>query len=557
MTKVISLSESVQQFIFPECVLHFSFTHNRAMAYAWEIIRQNKNQALQLELVGTGMLEHAIALVWAGQVRKLVGAFFGETYPSSAPNKVIMKQAKEERLTLEYWTNLTIPQRFMAAANGFDYVPTRSLQGSSLLQTHLNSGVAFYTHDENTGKDTVMIRSLVPDVAIVHGSVADEDGNTVVTPPYGEDLWGIYAAKKVVVIAEKIVNAKKIESLSHLVKVPAHLVDAVVELPYSAHPFGVSPIGYSEHSYSEDYKFRTSFRHAVQRGESIETWMEREHLDVSHNRFLSHLGEERLHELERAARPNTTETIKHDDRPLTDVETFIIVSSRRIAQKIKAENYTMLLAGIGISHLTAWLVHRQLEAEGVKVQLLTETGFYGYKPALGDSYIFNFNNLYNNKKQSSFVEILGQMVGDKNHRTLAILSGAQIDQYGQINSTMIPEKNLFLTGSGGANDIAAVAHGVVAMMYGDGRKFVSTVPHVTSPGHHVHQIYTPEGVLERGDEADAFQVVEWMHKDSMSRFNQLIPWKADVHEKCEVAGPVSAKELTWLREFDPDRIFLA
>lgn len=197
MSKVVSLSESVKKVIDKNISLHFSFTHNRPMAFAWEIIRQFKNQEkLDLHLVGTGMLEYAIALIWAGHVRKLEGAFFGETYPAPRPNKLILQLAKKGKLDIEYWTNLTIPQRFMAQAYGFDYIPTNSLKDSSILDEHLQSGKAFIVNDPQTKKETIMIRSLQPDVAVVHGSISDPEGNTVITPPYGERFMGGICCKK-------------------------------------------------------------------------------------------------------------------------------------------------------------------------------------------------------------------------------------------------------------------------------------------------------------------------------------------------------------------------
>ncbi|WKB34689.1 CoA-transferase [Terrilactibacillus sp. S3-3] len=163
----------------------------------------------------------------------------------------------------EYWTNLTIPERFMAAANGWDFAPTCSLRGSTLLEDHLKSGKALLFRDPVSNKEMIFIRSLQPDVAIIHGSVADAAGNTVITPPYGEDLWGVLAAKKVVVIVEKVVDQATIRTLSHLVKIPSHKVDYVVEVPFGAHPYGTSPIGYSKQAYGEDYEFRKEFSQAV------------------------------------------------------------------------------------------------------------------------------------------------------------------------------------------------------------------------------------------------------------------------------------------------------
>jgi glutaconate CoA-transferase subunit B len=69
---------------------------------------------------------------------------------------------------------------------------------------------------------------------------------------------------------------------------------------------------------------------------------------------------------------------------------------------------------------------------------------------------------------------------------IGVISGAQIDKYGNLNSTGIGDYNNFkvrLAGSGGANDIASSARRTVIMMRQDGRNFVNKVDYLTSPGH--------------------------------------------------------------------------
>ncbi len=66
------------------------------------------------------------------------------------------------------------------------------------------------------------------------------------------------------------------------------------------------------------------------------------------------------------------------------------------------------------------------------------------------------------------------------------ISGAQIDKFGNLNSTSIgdyPKSKVRLAGSGGANDIASSAKRTIVMMRQDGRKFVNQVDYLTSPGH--------------------------------------------------------------------------
>jgi glutaconate CoA-transferase subunit B len=69
---------------------------------------------------------------------------------------------------------------------------------------------------------------------------------------------------------------------------------------------------------------------------------------------------------------------------------------------------------------------------------------------------------------------------------VACISGAQIDKYGNLNSTAIGDyyaPKVRLAGSGGANDLASSAGRTIIMMRQDGRNFVNEVDYLTSPGH--------------------------------------------------------------------------
>lgn len=66
------------------------------------------------------------------------------------------------------------------------------------------------------------------------------------------------------------------------------------------------------------------------------------------------------------------------------------------------------------------------------------------------------------------------------------LSGAQIDPYGNLNSTMIganyAKPKVRLPGSGGANDLASFCWKTLIIMRHDSKKFVEKLDFLTSPG---------------------------------------------------------------------------
>ena len=66
------------------------------------------------------------------------------------------------------------------------------------------------------------------------------------------------------------------------------------------------------------------------------------------------------------------------------------------------------------------------------------------------------------------------------------LGGAQIDPYGNLNSTVIGDHDrprVRLPGSGGANDVGSLCWQTIAIMKHDKRRFVERVDFITTPGY--------------------------------------------------------------------------
>ncbi len=83
---------------------------------------------------------------------------------------------------------------------------------------------------------------------------------------------------------------------------------------------------------------------------------------------------------------------------------------------------------------------------------------------------------------------------------VAILSAAQVDRRGNLNSTVIGDyrrPKIRLVGSGGAHDIASLVGRTVIVMPHDPRRFVERVDFVTAPGLG-DDGYRPSGTRGRG-----------------------------------------------------------
>jgi len=86
---------------------------------------------------------------------------------------------------------------------------------------------------------------------------------------------------------------------------------------------------------------------------------------------------------------------------------------------------------------------------------------------------------------TSFVGALGCLL-QKGLVDVGFLGGLQIDQYGNLNSTLVKTNSgtRHFTGSGGAGDIATFAKNIFVMIRHEKRKIVDTLDFVTSVGYY-------------------------------------------------------------------------
>jgi glutaconate CoA-transferase, subunit B len=92
---------------------------------------------------------------------------------------------------------------------------------------------------------------------------------------------------------------------------------------------------------------------------------------------------------------------------------------------------------------------------------------------------------YRAKVLSSFVDILGTIL-HKGRVDVGFLGGLEVDQYGNLNTTLVGDRRArfrHMTGSGGANDIASCARRTIIIMRHEARKLSRAISFITSPGY--------------------------------------------------------------------------
>jgi len=162
------------------------------------------------------------------------------------------KAVEQGRIRVEELSESLLNARLGAGARNLPFLPSRGAIGSDLIG--LNPDHLRMLEDPFGGPPVVACRALVPDVALIHAHRADRCGNVQYEPTV---LWpdiGIMpkAARRVIVTAEEIVETDVLRANPDRTILPGFMVDAVVEVPYGAHPTSFFPnYGYDSRLHRE------------------------------------------------------------------------------------------------------------------------------------------------------------------------------------------------------------------------------------------------------------------------------------------------------------------
>lgn len=521
-----SVEEIAEQFISPGMHLHLSSMISRPNALIYGIARVFEGMGKCFSISSTSFHLSAHALVLAGVVKKAITCFLGDNYPITRPNILYRNAMQGEPFELEQWSILTYTQRLMAGAMNLPYFVTRSLTGSDLEKG--KEETLFTVQDPNDSTEFLtLIKPLLPDYTLLHGVCADENGNIVVFPPIGEGAWAAFAAKKgVLATVEKIVPSEELKKYSDAVVIPGHRVVAICETAFGAHPQFLRTKGiFNSPEYFDDYSFMREVSKSCKTIEGAEQWYEEwVRKPGSHEGYLKKLGEKRLEQL---TKPELNLEKPKPVGPVTDGEKVIAITARAIVEQVKRNGYETILAGVGVSHIASWVAAEQLKKEGIQIQVMNELGFYGMTPFASDSFLFSLRHAFENRQSCGVTEILGCMVAGNGSKCLGVLGAAEVDQQGNINSTLSANGN-YIVGSGGANDIASTVDCIVAIRAGKNRcKKEATF--ITSPGRNVKEIICQLGRFEPIHNKALMNLVGWMPPESAQESSP----EKEIHEKTD------------------------
>jgi glutaconate CoA-transferase subunit B len=235
-----------------------------------------------------------------------------------------------------------------------------------------------------------------------------------------------------------------------------------------------------------------------------------------------------------------------------------------------AKNGDVLFAGTGVSILAATVAKR---VYAPKATVFFETG--GIDPSLDEipMAVADLRVMSGTALNSGLIEAFS-IVGHRRLHTIAFLGAAQVDRYGNLNTTCLGDYSrpkARFSGSGGACDAAALASGVITFVKHERRRFVERLDYRTSLGWHkggdsrralgltrggALAVVTNLCVLRFDETTKEAYLGEYYPGVSLDRIIENTGFQLDVSRAVE-AVPPSAEELRILREkVDPERLIL-
>lgn len=244
---------------------------------------------------------------------------------------------------------------------------------------------------------------------------------------------------------------------------------------------------------------------------------------------------------------------------------MMIVSAARAMQGIRT-----VFVGVGQPNIACNLARYTVAPN---LELIYESGVYGAQPArlplsIGDptlvtgaTSVMPMADLFGLYLQRGLVEV-------------ALLGGAQIDRYGNLNTTVIgsyDEPKVRLPGSGGACEIAINAQQIYIIMRLSSRSFVDKLDFVTSPGHMTggdarmqaglpgkgpQLVVSDKAILNFDNPEREMQVVSLHPGVTLDAVHENVGWDIRTVDQITETPPPTAEELRLIREeLDPTGMY--
>jgi glutaconate CoA-transferase subunit A len=300
-SKVASMRDAIAGLVRDgDTVAIEGFTHLIGFAAGHEIIRQRRRDLTLARLTPDLIYDQMIA---AGVARKLIFSWLGN--PGVGGLGAIRRRTEAAtsgegkelpRLELEEYSHFGMVGRYTAGAAGLPFYPIRSY-----FETDLPRANPLIREVQSPYGDGVVyaVPPLIPDVAIVHAQRADAAGNTQVWGLLGCQKEAAFAADRVIVVVEQLVDEAIVRADPNRTIIPGLIVDAVVVEPFGAHP------SYVQGAYDRDNRFYLEWDAITRDEDALQGWLREWVYDLDGRAaYVEKLGRERIRSLKPGSAPS-------------------------------------------------------------------------------------------------------------------------------------------------------------------------------------------------------------------------------------------------------------
>jgi glutaconate CoA-transferase, subunit A len=283
-SKLVDLDEAVD-LVRPGSHVAFGgfLAHNKPSAFVRGLLRAGTDELTIYSCPAASY--DADLLIGAGLVDRTVLAqvSFGGLGPAPRWTDAVANGT----IDVEVCDEAIVVGGYMATIEGIPYHPLASARGHDIVRES-TLAKPYRTH---TGHELVAASPLAPDVAILHVQQADVFGNgRHLGSTWGDEIVA-KAAKRVILTTDEIVDNAAVRADPRATTVPGYLVDAVVHVPYGAHPCASHGAYLADESHLRAYIAQAST--AAGFAEYVEEWVR-----PSHDTYLETVGGATLAALE-------------------------------------------------------------------------------------------------------------------------------------------------------------------------------------------------------------------------------------------------------------------
>ncbi|CAM3955465.1 CoA transferase subunit A [Mesobacillus zeae] len=203
--------------------------HRVPMAFVREIARQKKQELKIVKTAGA----HDIDLLCAMDSVTSVDAGFVSYETKFGLASHYRRAVQEGRVKGNEHACYTVICALRGAQMNVPFMPVKGLVAGELLE---KNDYFMVVEDPFSGNPITLVKTIVPDVAVIHVQECDQNGNARIYGPKFEDVLLSRAAKKVIITTEQVVPAGMMKRNAEYVDIPSFLVSAVVHTPRGAAP---------------------------------------------------------------------------------------------------------------------------------------------------------------------------------------------------------------------------------------------------------------------------------------------------------------------------------